>query len=85
MRAAGNPARGRSNTREGGARKEQTRVPAWRALPVPELPADLGPYDFFVPDTFAPTARTHPDTLEPFQAFNLRMARAWLRTRMDPG
>jgi N-acetylglucosamine-6-sulfatase len=29
---AGNPARGRSNTREGGARKEQTRVPAWRAV-----------------------------------------------------
>ena len=29
---AGNGARGRSNTREGGARKEQTRVPAWRAV-----------------------------------------------------
>jgi arylsulfatase A-like enzyme len=29
---AGHGARGRSNTREGGARKEQTRVPAWRAV-----------------------------------------------------
>jgi N-acetylglucosamine-6-sulfatase len=29
---AGNGARGRNNTREGGARKEQTRVPAWRAV-----------------------------------------------------
>jgi N-acetylglucosamine-6-sulfatase len=29
---AGNGAGGRTNTREGGARKEQTRVPAWRAV-----------------------------------------------------
>jgi N-acetylglucosamine-6-sulfatase len=28
----GNGARGRSNTREGGARKQQPRVPAWRAV-----------------------------------------------------
>ena len=28
----GNGARGRVNTREGGARQEQTRVPAWRAV-----------------------------------------------------
>jgi hypothetical protein len=37
------------------------------------FPRDLGQYDFYVPDTFAPTSRTHPVDYEPFQRFNLRM------------
>ncbi len=44
-----------------------------------ELPADVDRYAFFVPDTFAPSADTHPSALEPFQAFNLSMARASAR------
>lgn len=55
------------------------RVGVFGLLHTAELPADLGSYDFFVPDTFAPVERTHPPSLEPFQAFNLGMARASAR------
>lgn len=44
-----------------------------------ELPPDVDRYRFFVPDTFAPSPDTHPASLEPFQAFNLSMARASAR------
>ena len=53
-----------------------------------ELPPDVDRYRFFVPDTFAPSADTHPAALEPFQAFNLSMARASARnvsTSIDMG
>lgn len=64
------------------------RVGVFGLLHTAELPEDLAPYDFYVPDTFAPTERTHPAALEPFQAFNLRMARASARnvsTSIDVG
>jgi hypothetical protein len=41
-----------------------------------------------VPDTFAAQERTHPSSIEPFQAFNLRMARDSARnvsTAIDRG
>lgn len=53
-----------------------------------ELPPDVDRYRFFVPDTFAPSPDTHPAALEPFQAFNLSMARASARnvsTSIDMG
>lgn len=49
-----------------------------------ELPSDVDRYAFYVPDTFAPTPATHPAELEPFQAFNLAMARASARN-VDTG
>mgnify|MGYP000707626614 CR=1 FL=1 len=55
------------------------RVGVFGLLHTNELPDDVGRYAFFVPDTFAPSADTHPDDLEPFQAFNLSMARASAR------
>lgn len=39
------------------------------------MPEDHERYEFYVPDTFAQTTATHPASLEPFQAFNLSMAR----------
>lgn len=39
------------------------------------MPADLSGYAFFVPDTFAADSDVFPEDLEPFQRFNLRMAR----------
>jgi hypothetical protein len=35
------------------------------------VPKDKEPYRFYIPDTFAQTSETYPDTLEPFQKFNL--------------
>lgn len=43
------------------------------------LPADVRRYRFWVPDAFAPEPQTHPASLEPFQRFNLTMARASAR------
>lgn len=39
------------------------------------LPKDPSRYEFYLPDTFAQTSDTHPESLEPFQTFNLSMAR----------
>ena len=36
-------------------------------------PADLGPYDFYVPDTFAAGPEAKPAELSAFQSFNLHM------------
>ncbi len=55
------------------------RVGLFGLLHTGELPDDLSQVEFFVPDTFAPSPRTHPASLEPFQAFNLGMARASAR------
>ncbi len=55
------------------------RVGLFGLLHTATLPDDLDPYAFFVPDTFAPTANTHPGELGSFQAFNLSMARASAR------
>lgn len=55
------------------------RVGIFGLLHTNELPADVDRYGFFVPDTFAPSSETHPPALEPFQAFNLSMARASAR------
>lgn len=55
------------------------RVGLFGLLHTAELPADVGRYAFYVPDTFAPTADTHPAELSSFQAFNLSMARASAR------
>ena len=58
---------------------EGRRVGTFGLLHTAELPDPLDEFAFFVPDTFAPTTATHPSTLEPFQAFNLKMARASAR------
>lgn len=42
-------------------------------------PADVSRYAFYVPDTFAPEAQSHPAALEAFQRFNLAMSRASAR------
>lgn len=55
------------------------RVGVFGLLHTNELPDDVDRYAFFVPDTFAPSADTHPGSLESFQAFNLSMARASAR------
>lgn len=55
------------------------RVGLFGLLHTSPLPADVDRYAFLVPDTFAPTAQTHPTALEPFQAFNLAMSRASAR------
>ncbi|WP_436795203.1 hypothetical protein [Actinospongicola halichondriae] len=55
------------------------RVGVFGLLHTNELPPDVDRYAFFVPDTFAPSADTHPASLESFQAFNLSMARASAR------
>ncbi len=55
------------------------RVGVFGLLHTNELPDDVDRYSFYVPDTFAPSAETHPAALEPFQAFNLSMARASAR------
>ncbi|MDE0803821.1 MAG: hypothetical protein OSA99_10900, partial [Acidimicrobiales bacterium] len=55
------------------------RVGVFGLLHTNELPDDVQRYAFFVPDTFAPSADTHPGALESFQAFNLSMARASAR------
>ncbi|MEO1051787.1 MAG: hypothetical protein AAFX87_14250 [Bacteroidota bacterium] len=39
------------------------------------LPKDANDYDFYVPDPFAQTSDCVPKSIEPFQAFNLSMAR----------
>ena len=49
------------------------------ALHTHPLPENVERYAFYVPDTFAATAQCHPATIAPFQAFNLRMARASAR------
>lgn len=55
------------------------RVGVFGLLHTSILPADVERYAFFVPDTFAPSPDTHPRSLEVFQEFNLRMARASAR------
>lgn len=55
------------------------RVGVFGLLHTNELPDDVHRYAFFVPDTFAPSADTHPESLHSFQAFNLSMARASAR------
>lgn len=37
------------------------------------LPAQVSEYDFLVPDPFATGPMTHPEKIQPFQAFNLSM------------
>ena len=49
------------------------------ALHTHPLPENVERYAFYVPDTFAATEQCHPATIAPFQAFNLRMARASAR------
>lgn len=55
------------------------RVGLFGLLHTAPLPAHADRFAFWVPDTFASTDDTHPDTLRPFQAFNLAMARASAR------
>ncbi len=55
------------------------RVGLFGLLHTGTLPADVDRYAFFVPDTFATDAATHPPELETFQQFNLSMARASAR------
>lgn len=55
------------------------RVGVFGLLHTSELPQNLANYAFFVPDTFAASSATHPASLEPFQEFNLSMARASAR------
>jgi len=43
------------------------------------LPGNLEPYDYYMPDTFAPESSAHPADLSIFQEFNLSMARASVR------
>ncbi len=38
-------------------------------------PENMEDYNFYVPDPFAQTSHCHPKSIEPFQAFNLSMAR----------
>ena len=49
------------------------RVGLFGSLHSYPLPADLSPYDFYVPDTFAAGPEAKPAELSAFQAFNLHM------------
>lgn len=60
-------------------RAEGLRVGLFGLLHTGKVPADRTGLDFFVPDTFAASPETLPSSLEPFQAFNLAMARASAR------
>lgn len=43
------------------------------------MPSNLEPYDYYMPDTFAPESVAYPSLLSVFQEFNLSMARASVR------
>ena len=60
------------------------RVGVFGSLHSSHTPADARDYEFYVPDFFAAEAFAHPETLLPFQEFNLVMTRRSARN-VDPG
>ena len=55
--------------------KNNLKVGVFASMHTYPLPDNVQDYDFFVPDPFAAGSECHPKALEPFQAFNLAMAR----------